>query len=110
MLKRAAHPLPRRSCQTLGNMNAAVFVAGIALLAAVVLYGVGQLLVRSLLRALGWRSPFRSAVVLSLWFGSSTLVVLPLFAMLLAQRTRVGCSSLGSSFVLAVPRCRSLLS
>jgi hypothetical protein len=64
-------------------MNTIVTVSAIALTAAASLYWLGNLLMWSLVRAFGWRSPLRLAVVLFLWCVASTLLVLPLFAMLL---------------------------
>ena len=64
-------------------MNTVVSVSAVAVVAAAVLYGLGRLLAWSLVRAFGWRSPLRLAVALFLWCTASTLLVLPLFAMLL---------------------------
>ena len=64
-------------------MNTAGSILAVAVVAAAMLYGLGRVLVWSLLRTFSWRSPLRLAVVLLLWSAASVLLVLPLFAMLL---------------------------
>jgi hypothetical protein len=65
-------------------MHPSVIVFAIAAVAAVVLYGVARLVVWGLPRILSWRSPLRLLAVVVVWFGTSALLMTPLYAMLLA--------------------------
>ena len=65
-------------------MNPTVTIFAIAAVAAVVLYGVARLVVWVLPRILCWRNPLRLLAVFVVWFGTSALLIAPLYAMLFA--------------------------